>query len=107
MRAARGLLESKLTSPQAISDAPLEEEVEALHSEGNVQRGISTCWAQLYVVTASFDMTRNLQPLAGKLVCLHARYPCAFGSHTFSDCIYSAKHEPLSEPDLKSDSGQV
>lgn len=41
MRAARGLLESKLTSPQAISDAPLEEEVEALHSEGNVQRGIS------------------------------------------------------------------
>lgn len=40
MRAARGLLESKLTSPQAISDAPLEEEVEALHSEGNVQRGV-------------------------------------------------------------------
>ena len=39
MRAARGLLESKLTSPQAISDAPLEEEVEALHSQGNVQRG--------------------------------------------------------------------
>ncbi|DBA85280.1 TPA: hypothetical protein ACH3X2_005975 [Trebouxia sp. C0005] len=41
MRAARGLLESKLTSPQAISDAPLEEEVEALHSEGNVQRAPS------------------------------------------------------------------
>ena len=39
MRAARGLLESKLASPQAISDAPLEEEVEALHSQGNVQRG--------------------------------------------------------------------
>ena len=39
MRAARGLLESKLSTPQAISEAPLEEEVEALHSEGNVQRG--------------------------------------------------------------------
>ena len=41
MRAARGLLESQLTTPQAISEAPLEEEVEALHSEGNVQRGMS------------------------------------------------------------------
>lgn len=41
MRAARGLLESKLASPQAISDAPLEEEVEALHSQGNVQRAPS------------------------------------------------------------------
>ena len=41
MRAARGLLESKLTTPQAISEAPLEDEVEALHSEGNVQRGTS------------------------------------------------------------------
>ena len=39
MRAARGLLESKLTTPQSISEAPLEDEVEALHSEGNVQRG--------------------------------------------------------------------
>ncbi len=57
MRAARGLLKSKLTSPQAISDAPLEEEVEALHSEGNVQRGISKmindCCAELHVVSAS------------------------------------------------------
>ncbi|KAL3163195.1 hypothetical protein ABBQ32_009598 [Trebouxia sp. C0010 RCD-2024] len=41
MRAARGLLESKLSTPQAISEAPLEEEVEALHSEGNVQRAPS------------------------------------------------------------------
>lgn len=41
MRAARGLLESKLITPQAISPAPLEDEVEALHSEGNVQRGKS------------------------------------------------------------------
>ncbi|KAL0042126.1 hypothetical protein WJX77_004171 [Trebouxia sp. C0004] len=41
MRAARGLLESKMTSAQVISDAPLEEEVEALHSEGNVQRAPS------------------------------------------------------------------
>ena len=40
MRAARGLLAQKLTTPQAISNAPLEEEVEALHSEGNVQRGM-------------------------------------------------------------------
>lgn len=39
MRAARGLLANKLTTPQAISEAPLEDEVEALHSEGNVQRG--------------------------------------------------------------------
>ena len=40
MRAARGLLAQRLTTPQAIRDAPLEEEVEALHSEGNVQRGM-------------------------------------------------------------------
>lgn len=40
MRAARGLLANKLTTPQAISEAPLEEEVKALHSEGNVQRGM-------------------------------------------------------------------
>lgn len=47
MRAARGLLESKLSTPKAISEAPLEEEVEALHSEGNVQRGASTCLSLL------------------------------------------------------------
>lgn len=41
MRAARGLLAQRLTTPQAIRDAPLEEEVEALHSEGNVQRAPS------------------------------------------------------------------
>lgn len=42
MRAAKGLLANKLTTPEAISKAPLEEEVEALHSEGNVQRGMSS-----------------------------------------------------------------
>lgn len=45
MRAARGLLANKLTTPEAISEAPLEEEVEALHSEGNVQRGESSACA--------------------------------------------------------------
>lgn len=39
MRAARGLLANKLNTPEGISKAPLEEEVEALHSEGNIQRG--------------------------------------------------------------------
>lgn len=53
MRAARGLLESKLSTPQAISEAPLEEEVEALHSEGNVQRGIGTCLSLLGKVPQS------------------------------------------------------
>lgn len=65
MRAARGLLESKLTTPQAISEAPLEDEVEALHSEGNVQRGMKLqalilavkvhCFAQQQPILSTYD----------------------------------------------------
>eukprot|EP00891_Asterochloris_glomerata_P004443 jgi/Astpho2/4443/Aster-x1242 len=41
LRAARGLLKNGLTDPQTIKDTPLKDEIIAMNSEGNVQRGPS------------------------------------------------------------------
>ena len=39
VRAAKGLLHSGLTSPKSVKEAQMREKIDAVNSEGNVQRG--------------------------------------------------------------------
>lgn len=43
VRAAKGLLNSGLTDPKSVKEAEMREKIDAVNSEGNVQRG--TCIA--------------------------------------------------------------
>lgn len=41
-RAAKGLLTSGLTDPKSIKEADMKEKIDAVNSQGNVQRGVAT-----------------------------------------------------------------